>query len=128
METTETESPSPVVTPLPSLEHLLMSPDPKQGVLEGRRAPCNSYSVYESSMCRASPVSKVKTRPSKIMLLLICLPFLFGSSNGNSEEARIKPHYTQLTYLFLSQQESRHFLKKVYLFLTVTQCHQDMIP
>lgn len=30
METTETESPSPAVTPLPSLEHLLMSPDPKQ--------------------------------------------------------------------------------------------------
>uniref|UniRef100_A0A8C4DGR9 GRIP and coiled-coil domain containing 2 n=1 Tax=Dicentrarchus labrax TaxID=13489 RepID=A0A8C4DGR9_DICLA len=30
METTETESPSPALTPLPSLEHLLMSPDPKQ--------------------------------------------------------------------------------------------------
>lgn len=34
METTETESPSPALTPLPSLEHLLASPDPKQGVLE----------------------------------------------------------------------------------------------
>ncbi|KAM9346865.1 GRIP and coiled-coil domain-containing protein 2 [Symphorus nematophorus] len=30
METTETESPSPALSPLPSLEHLLMSPDPKQ--------------------------------------------------------------------------------------------------
>ncbi|CAF92407.1 unnamed protein product, partial [Tetraodon nigroviridis] len=30
METTETESPSPAGTPLTSLEHLLMSPDPKQ--------------------------------------------------------------------------------------------------
>ncbi|XP_041662723.1 GRIP and coiled-coil domain-containing protein 2 [Cheilinus undulatus] len=30
METTETESPSPALTPLPSLEHLLTSPDPKQ--------------------------------------------------------------------------------------------------
>lgn len=71
---------------------------------------------------------KSKQDHQKECWLLICLPFLFGSSNGNSEEARIKPHYTQLTYLFLSQQESRHFFKKVYLFLTVTQCHQDMIP
>lgn len=31
METTETETLSPAVTPLTSLEHLLMSPDPKQG-------------------------------------------------------------------------------------------------
>ncbi|XP_034740496.1 GRIP and coiled-coil domain-containing protein 2 [Etheostoma cragini] len=30
METTETESPSPALTPLPSLEQLLTSPDPKQ--------------------------------------------------------------------------------------------------
>ncbi|CAJ1079915.1 GRIP and coiled-coil domain-containing protein 2 [Xyrichtys novacula] len=30
METTETETPSPALTPLPSLEHLLTSPDPKQ--------------------------------------------------------------------------------------------------
>uniref|UniRef100_A0A3Q3IM28 GRIP domain-containing protein n=1 Tax=Monopterus albus TaxID=43700 RepID=A0A3Q3IM28_MONAL len=30
METTENESPSPALTPLPSLEHLLTSPDPKQ--------------------------------------------------------------------------------------------------
>ncbi|XP_029386161.1 GRIP and coiled-coil domain-containing protein 2 [Echeneis naucrates] len=30
METTETERPSPAVTPLPSLEQLLTSPDPKQ--------------------------------------------------------------------------------------------------
>ncbi|KAM7380708.1 hypothetical protein PAMP_003985 [Pampus punctatissimus] len=30
METTENESPSPALTPLPSLEQLLMSPDPKQ--------------------------------------------------------------------------------------------------
>lgn len=40
METTETESPSPAVTPLPSLEHLLTSPDPKQGVLGRGDAPC----------------------------------------------------------------------------------------
>lgn len=31
METTETESLSPALTPLISLEHLLTSPDPKQG-------------------------------------------------------------------------------------------------
>ncbi|KAK9537435.1 hypothetical protein VZT92_005053 [Zoarces viviparus] len=30
METTETESPAPALSPLPSLEQLLMSPDPKQ--------------------------------------------------------------------------------------------------
>lgn len=36
METTETEppSPSPSVKSLPSLEHLLTSPDPKQGQTE----------------------------------------------------------------------------------------------
>lgn len=34
METTETETPSPSVQSLPSLEHLLTSPDPKQGQLE----------------------------------------------------------------------------------------------
>lgn len=34
METTESESLSPALTPLPSLELLLTSPDPKQGVLE----------------------------------------------------------------------------------------------
>lgn len=34
METTETENPSPAVTPLPSLEHLLTSPDPKQGMFK----------------------------------------------------------------------------------------------
>lgn len=34
METTETESLSPALTPLPSLEHLLTSPDPKQGMFE----------------------------------------------------------------------------------------------
>lgn len=45
METTETESPSPALTPLPSLEHLLTSPDPKQGVFERRGAHCNSYSI-----------------------------------------------------------------------------------
>lgn len=33
METTETESPSPALTPLPSLEQLLTSPDPKQGAV-----------------------------------------------------------------------------------------------
>lgn len=33
METTETESPSAALTPLPSLEQLLTSPDPKQGLL-----------------------------------------------------------------------------------------------
>lgn len=34
METTETETPSPTVRSLPSLEHLLTSPDPKQGQIE----------------------------------------------------------------------------------------------
>lgn len=32
MEMIESESPSPALTPLPSLEQLLTSPDPKQGV------------------------------------------------------------------------------------------------
>lgn len=32
METTENESPSAALTPLPSLEQLLTSPDPKQGL------------------------------------------------------------------------------------------------
>lgn len=40
METTETESPSPAGTPLTSLEHLLMSPDPKQGAFERRAWKC----------------------------------------------------------------------------------------
>lgn len=35
METTETETPSPTVRSLPSLEHLLTSPDPKQGQIKG---------------------------------------------------------------------------------------------
>lgn len=34
METTETESPSTARSPLPSLEQLLTSPDPKQGACE----------------------------------------------------------------------------------------------
>lgn len=38
METTETESLSPAITPLTSLEHLLTSPDPKQGTFESRAA------------------------------------------------------------------------------------------
>lgn len=38
METTETESLSPAVAPLTSFEHLLTSPDPKQGTLERRPA------------------------------------------------------------------------------------------
>lgn len=37
METTETENFSPAVTPLPSLEQLLTSPDPKQGVFNRRQ-------------------------------------------------------------------------------------------
>lgn len=37
MENTETESQSPALTPLPSLEHLLISPDPKQGTFEKKR-------------------------------------------------------------------------------------------
>lgn len=40
METTETESLSPALTPLPSLERLLTSPDPKQGMFERRHAHC----------------------------------------------------------------------------------------
>lgn len=36
METTETETPSPSVKSLPSLEHLLTSPDPKQGLFQIR--------------------------------------------------------------------------------------------
>lgn len=39
METTESESPSPALTPLPSLEQLLTSPDPKQGVFNSKGAP-----------------------------------------------------------------------------------------
>lgn len=38
METTETESLSPAVAPLTSFEHLLTSPDPKQGTFERRPA------------------------------------------------------------------------------------------
>lgn len=34
METTETEKSSPALTPLSSLEQLLTSPDPKQGVFQ----------------------------------------------------------------------------------------------
>lgn len=34
METTETESLSPAVAPLTSFEHLLTSPDPKQGTFK----------------------------------------------------------------------------------------------
>lgn len=36
METTETEKSSPAQTSLPSLEQLLTSPDPKQGVIESK--------------------------------------------------------------------------------------------
>lgn len=52
METTETENPSPAVTPLPSLEHLLTSPDPKQGmfkIIAVHCAPVNN-SHTESSV------------------------------------------------------------------------------
>lgn len=47
METTETESPSPAQTPLPSLEHLLMSPDPKQGmeVIPFKKAVCTLFQL-----------------------------------------------------------------------------------
>lgn len=38
METTESESLSPAVAPLTSFEHLLTSPDPKQGTFERRPA------------------------------------------------------------------------------------------
>lgn len=41
METTETESRSPAITPLTSFEHLLMSPDPKQGTFERRGPECH---------------------------------------------------------------------------------------
>lgn len=40
METTENESPSPALTPLPSLEQLLTSPDPKQGVFKYINITC----------------------------------------------------------------------------------------
>lgn len=50
METTESESPSPALTPLPSLEHLLTSPDPKQGMFERKVHLGESYSVYKSTM------------------------------------------------------------------------------
>lgn len=45
METTETESLSPAITPLTSLEHLLMSPDPKQGTVERRALDCHLISL-----------------------------------------------------------------------------------
>lgn len=49
METTESESPSPAVTPLPSLEHLLTSPDPKQGQIQ-RRGQSNGYRICISTL------------------------------------------------------------------------------
>lgn len=45
MENTETESQSPALTPLPSLEHLLISPDPKQGTFEKRAASYNVIAI-----------------------------------------------------------------------------------
>lgn len=50
METTENESPSPAPTPLPSLELLLTSPDPKQGVLKSGGTPVTFILFYESTM------------------------------------------------------------------------------
>lgn len=41
METTETENLSPAIIPLTSLEHLLMSPDPKQGTFDRRALKCH---------------------------------------------------------------------------------------
>lgn len=98
METTETESPSPVLTPLPSLEHLLMSPDPKQGVLDGRSAPCNSY--FMKAACTVFHLSqKSKQDDQNECWLLIRLPFLFGSINGDSERGQNK---TSLYIIYLS--------------------------
>lgn len=68
METTETESPSPALMPLPSLEQLLTSPDPKQGVFEMGGQPCKSYSVYVKAPC-------------PLHMSLILLLYLFWSKN-----------------------------------------------
>jgi len=54
METTETESPSSALSPLPSLEQLLASPDPKQGAYKKR-----SYCVCKSNVDRTSLVLQV---------------------------------------------------------------------
>lgn len=48
METTETENSSPARTPLPSLEQLLTSPNPKQGVFETGSAPFNTYQMIKA--------------------------------------------------------------------------------
>lgn len=59
METTETENPSPAVTPLPSLEHLLTSPDPKQGMVKIRAAHCDPVHNSASGHIQTSTVFKL---------------------------------------------------------------------
>lgn len=79
-----------------------MSPDPKQGVLEGRHAPCNSY--FMKAACTVLHLSqKSKQDDQNECWLLIRLPFLFGSSNGNSERGRNKTSlYTLITLIFVA--------------------------
>lgn len=50
METTETESFSPAPTSLPSLEQLLTSPDPKQGVFESRHPQKNTHIQFTKGL------------------------------------------------------------------------------
>lgn len=59
METTETESLSPAIAPLTSLEHLLMSPDPKQGTFKRRAAQFSHFIpaglITEKKQSRKAP-------------------------------------------------------------------------
>lgn len=74
METTETENLSPALTPLPSLEQLLTSPDPKQGVFSNRGALTILIKVHTSyisligySLC--VPNVEIKNKTSSCYLV-----------------------------------------------------------
>lgn len=85
METTETESLSPTVAPLTSFEHLLTSPDPKQGTFE--RRPAEFDVILTSGFHNREKQSKKKKKahfqcdgriPSAVISYLdLSLPFFF---------------------------------------------------
>lgn len=82
METTETESLSPAVAPLTSFEHLLTSPDPKQGTFE--RRPAEFDVILNSGFHHREKQSKNKhifsgtaefLLQQSLFYLDLCLPF-----------------------------------------------------
>lgn len=93
METTETESLSPAIAPLTSLEDLLMSPDPKQGTFKRRAAQVSHFIpaglITEKKQSKKSTFSVSAVSLNLVLCVAISLePFVWNVQPTTEELAQ----------------------------------------